>query len=284
MLFRSREDNKRELLNLSINPTESTASWQEALKSIKKRGVSKVDLIVADGLKGLEDAVHQLFPEAKFQKCIVHKIRNILQKIRPKEKEQVACELKEVFNNFSEMSTRKDGIDQFVLFVECWKPKYSHLARQLDHTLAYYFTYIDFPVATRRIVYATNSLENLNKMIRKATKNKLSFEKPSRLLDYLFVIIKEFEENNWMKYPVTTMNEWSKDTIEQRNPFVGIAGDSGGDFIDSLICAHLLVSLFVIECVAIFFAKKGSGARLQCLAGDIFHLFAFFVKETGISE
>ena len=76
-----------------------------------------------------------------------------------------------------------------------------------------------FPVATRRIVYATNSIENLNKMIRKATKNKLSFEKPSRLLDYLFVIIKEFEENNWMKYPVTTMNEWPKDTIEQRNPF-----------------------------------------------------------------
>ena len=213
IVYGIRQDNKRELLNLSINPTESTTSWQEALKSIKKRGVSKVDLIVADGLKGLEDEVHQLFPEAKFQKCIVHKIRNILQKIRPKEKEQVACELKEVFNNFSEMSTRKDGIDKFVSFVERWKPKYSHLARQLDHTLEYDFTYIDFPVATRRIVYATNSLENLNKMIRKATKNKLSFEKPSRLLDYLFVIIKEFEENNWMKYPVTTMNEWSKDTI-----------------------------------------------------------------------
>ena len=209
-----REDNKRELLNLSINPTESTASWQEALQRIKKRGVSSVDLIVADGLKGLEDEVHQIFPEAKFQKCIVHKIRNILQKIRPKEKEQVASELKEVFNNFSELSSRKNGIDKFVSFVKRWEPKYNHLERQLDDTLTYYFTYVELPVSTRRIVYSTNSIENLNKMIRKATKNKLSFEKPSRLLDYLFVVIKEFEENNWMKYPVTAMNEWQKDTVK----------------------------------------------------------------------
>ena len=58
-------------------------------------------------------------------------------------------------------------------------------------------------------IYTTNSIEALNKKIRKATKNKQSFEKPERLLDYLFVIIKDFEAENWMKHPVNTYSHWT---------------------------------------------------------------------------
>ena len=52
------------------------------------------------------------------------------------------------------------------------------------------------------MIYTTNSIENLNRVIRKATKNKLSFETPDNLLDYVFMVIKEFEEKSWMKYLV----------------------------------------------------------------------------------
>jgi len=54
------------------------------------------------------------------------------------------------------------------------------------------------------MIYTTNSIENLNRIIRKATKNKLSFEKPEYLLDYVFVVIKEFEEKIFQKYPVSS--------------------------------------------------------------------------------
>ena len=60
------------------------------------------------------------------------------------------------------------------------------------------------------MIYSTNFIENLNKKLRKAIKNKQSFEKADRLLDYLFVIIKEFEEENWMKYPVSKFNDWTQ--------------------------------------------------------------------------
>ncbi|MBT4921866.1 MAG: hypothetical protein HON23_02505, partial [Rickettsiales bacterium] len=56
----------------------------------------------------------------------------------------------------------------------------------------------------RRCIYTTNSIESLNSKIKKATRNKLSFEKTQYLLDYLFVVINEFQDNNWMVYPVTT--------------------------------------------------------------------------------
>ena len=55
-------------------------------------------------------------------------------------------------------------------------------------------------------MYTTNSIESLNKKIRKATKNKQSFDKVDRLLDYLFIVIKDFEAENWMKYPVTAFS------------------------------------------------------------------------------
>ena len=72
----------------------------------------------------------------------------------------------------------------------------------------YYFTYIKYPTIVRRSIYSTNSIENLNKKIRKATKNKQSFEKESRLLDYVFFVIKDFEVNNWMQYPVSIFSKW----------------------------------------------------------------------------
>ena len=81
-----REDNKREVVALSINPTESASEWGEIFSDLKnKRGVENVELFVADGIVGLENQIHQVFPKAQFQKCCVHKMRDVLKKARLKE-------------------------------------------------------------------------------------------------------------------------------------------------------------------------------------------------------
>ena len=71
-----------------------------------------------------------------------------------------------------------------------------------DGNIEYYFTYIKFNTQVRRLIYTTNNIENINRLIRKGTKNKLSFESPETLLDYVFMIVKDFEDRNLMKYPV----------------------------------------------------------------------------------
>ena len=53
------------------------------------------------------------------------------------------------------------------------------------------------------MVYTTNSIENLNRQIRKVTKTKVTFEAEENLLDLIFMIIKDFEANNWQVYPVS---------------------------------------------------------------------------------
>ncbi len=199
-----KNNNKRELLTLEINPTESATTWGELFDNLKdKRGVDNIGLIVADGLVGLENEVHRVFPEASFQKCVVHKMRNILNKTRPKEKREMADDLKELFDNFSENDTIEKARIKLDLFIEKWKIKYPNINRFFkEGKIEYYFTYIKYHHIIRRMIYTTNSIENLNKTIRKATKNKLSFESPDTLLDYVFMVIKKFEDKNWSKYAV----------------------------------------------------------------------------------
>lgn len=199
-----RVDNKREILALAINPTEGATFWGEVLDDLKnKRGVKEIGLIVADGVQGLEEEVHRVYPNAQFQKCVVHKMRNILNKTRPQDKTEMAEDLKNVFDNFDSNATLENALNKMNNFINKWKKKYNQISRFFgENSIEYYFTYIKFRPEVRRSIYTTNSIENINRIIRKATKNKLSFESPGSLLDYVFMVVKEFEDKNFMKYPI----------------------------------------------------------------------------------
>ncbi len=199
-----KNDNTRELLTLEVNPTESSTLWGEFFDDLKnKRGVRNIGLVVADGINNLENEVHRVFPKSNFQKCVVHKMRNILNKTRPKDKREMADDLKVLFNNFSENDTIEKAEQKLEIFLDKWKIKYPNMYRFFkEGKIEYYFTYIKYDHRIRRMLYTTNSIENLNKQIRKATKNKLSFESPQTLLDYVFMVIKKFEDKKWSKFPV----------------------------------------------------------------------------------
>jgi len=133
----------------------------------------------------------------------VHKMRNILNKTRPKDKEMLASDFKEVFNNFHEGDTIEKAKVKVEVSCKKWERIYPKIRRFFDErSLDHLFTYIEFPSRVRRMIYTTNSLENVNHLIREGAKNKLSFESPDTLLDYVFMIIKDFEERNFMKFAV----------------------------------------------------------------------------------
>ena len=205
VLYGVTEENTRELLALSLNPTESAEEWREVFQTLKERGVEAVTLVVADGLPGLPEAIQKVFPDARFQVCAVHKIRNILRKTRPGDKEAVARELKWVFDNFETADTVAEAKTKLSAFLDRWQDRYDFAKHFDGETVEHLFTYVSFPPDVRRMIYTTNSIENVNRAIRKATKNKLSFKSPERLLDYIFVVIKDFESKHWQK-PVWQYN------------------------------------------------------------------------------
>ena len=210
IIYGIKDDNTRELLLLEVNPTESSHLWGEYLAKLKNRGVEQIDLIVADGLSGFADAAGIAYPCSKLQRCVVHLQRNILNKIRPKDREELGSGLKSCFNNFSNDSSKEEALRKLQTFVNRWQSSYGRILTKLtdEEFIIDYLTYIDYPVEVRRMIYTTNGIENLNRQIRKVTKTKVTFENERRLLDLIFIVINDFEANNWQRYPLTAFQYW----------------------------------------------------------------------------
>ena len=153
------KNNYRKLLHISVNPTESSNSWEEVLITLKERGVKNINLCVADGIIGLEDKLFKYFPGIKFQKCITHKKRQVLLKTRPKDKREMADDLKEVFDNFEKENTKKDALNKLESFINKWKTKYPNIRNYFKENIKdYYFTYIDYNHNLRRYIYTSNGI------------------------------------------------------------------------------------------------------------------------------
>jgi putative transposase len=127
-----REDYKRELLVLDTNPTEGASNWTEFLTDLRdKRGIQKIDLLIADGLAGMEDELAKVYPKTLFQKCAIHKMRNILNKAKPKDKPEIANDLKQVFDNFESTDTIQKALIKTDLFLKKWDKIYPSFKNQM---------------------------------------------------------------------------------------------------------------------------------------------------------
>ena len=73
---------------------------------LKDKRLDQVSLIVADVLKGLKNQIILDFPEAKLQKCVTHKMRNVTKHVSPKHKQEMNQDLKHIFDNFTEKPSK----------------------------------------------------------------------------------------------------------------------------------------------------------------------------------
>ncbi|PQG62468.1 IS256 family transposase, partial [Enterococcus faecium] len=92
-----RLDGTKEVLGFSIAPTGSSYVWKEILQDLKDRGLEEVLLVVTDGLSGINDSIHSIYPNAQFQQCCVHISRNIAHKVRVSDRQEVCNDFKLVY-------------------------------------------------------------------------------------------------------------------------------------------------------------------------------------------
>jgi len=200
-----REDFTREVIAMYNSPTESAAAWEEVLKDIKQRGVEKIDLVVADGLPGLEEKVLTHFPEALFQKCVTHLKRNILTKIRPQDKPAMVADLECLFDVSDNTHTKEKAYTIAADLREKWGKKYPALKKMLDpEALRPYLTCLDFNFKIRTMIYTTNWIERLNKEFRRALKIRNAMPSVDSVLFLLSAIARDMEEGTY-SYPVSNL-------------------------------------------------------------------------------
>jgi transposase-like protein len=179
------EEGYRELLGFYVGGQENAPGWQEMLQDLYQRGLKEVLLGVFDGLPGLEEAFKSIYPKADVQRCVVHKVRNTLNRVRQTDRDRVAEDLKAVYRSF----TRSQAEAQFDVFREKWQAKYPREVSSWEQDLPVLLTFLKYPSSIRSVIYTTNWIERTIKEIRKRLRpmNSLPDVKAAEKIVYLTV-------------------------------------------------------------------------------------------------
>jgi putative transposase len=176
---------EREVLGMWFAQTEGAKFWLGVLTELKHRGVEDVLVCCVDGLTGFPEAIEAVYPHAWVQTCIVHQIRSSTRYVSYRERKAVAADLKKIYT-----APDRDAAElELTAFAEKWDARYPMISASWIENWERIVPFMAFPADVRRIVYTTNTIEALNRQIRKHVKTRGSFptEDAARKLLYLTI-------------------------------------------------------------------------------------------------
>lgn len=166
-----RNDGHKEVLGMWVAETESASFWLSVLTDLKARGVEDILIACTDNLKGFTDAIKGVFANTVTQLCIVHQIRNSCKYVVWKDRKAFCTDLKDVYA----ATNRQAAEDALGTLEQQWGDKYRLAIASWRNNWDNLSSYFDYPMEIRKIIYTTNTIENLNRGIRKYTKTKVQF-------------------------------------------------------------------------------------------------------------
>ena len=164
---------------------EGAKHWLRVLSELKNRGVEDVLMLVCDGLKGLPDAVGEVWPRTVVQTCVVHLLRASFRYAARQDWDKIAKALKPVYTAPSEDA----ATTRFLEFAEVWGTKYPAIVRLWESSWAEFTPFLQFDAEIRRIVCTTNSIESVNARIRKAVRSRGHFPTEQAALKCVYMAV-----------------------------------------------------------------------------------------------
>lgn len=161
-----RRDGTKELIALDDGYRESEEAWKEVLRKLKRRGLRAPALAVGDGALGFWAALAEIYPETKQQRCWVHKLRNILDKLPKRLQEQAKELLRNVMyaaDAASAKTARKD-------FEQAFSSNYEKAVARLTDDWDELFTFMDFPAEHWQHLRSSNVIESIFAPVKARTK------------------------------------------------------------------------------------------------------------------
>lgn len=155
-------EGRREIVGLHIGPSEAETFWSTFLKSLVKRGLKGVKLVISDAHEGLKGAIRRVLG-ATWQRCRVHWMRNALAYVPKGQQTMVAAALRQAFLQPDQESARRVWRQMADQFRARW-PKLGALMDDSEHDV---LAYMAFPTQHRAKLHSTNSLERLNKEVKR---------------------------------------------------------------------------------------------------------------------
>jgi len=200
-------DGTRDILGLwagEHGDGEGAKYWLRVLAEIKNRGTQDVCIVVCDGLKGLPDAVGQVWPQTIVQTCIVHLLRNSFRYASRKDWAAIAKDLKPVYTAPSEQA----ALDRFADFSGKWEKRYPAIIRLWTNAWAEFVPFLAFDTEIRTIICTTNAIEAINARIRRAVNARGHFPTEQAALKCIYLAIMSLDPTGKGRKRWT--NRWKK--------------------------------------------------------------------------
>lgn len=161
------EEGRRDVLAIFNIPTESATGWSDIFDTLKERGVQKIGLMVADGIKGLDVVVGEKFPGTPLQRCVTHLKRNMFAKVSHGDKGALASDLRDIFRTGQRDYTIEMAWKKWQDMCERWGKDYRAFKLMRNNAdYKAYMTYLNYAPE----IQSMNWIERLNRDFRRVTR------------------------------------------------------------------------------------------------------------------
>jgi putative transposase len=189
-----RADGIKEVLGMWLNKTESASFWMSVLSDLKTRGVEDILIACTDNLAGFTKAIKGVFPETITQLCIVHQIRNSMKFVVYKDLREFCKDIKNIYTAINE----EQAVQALKSVKTKWGEKYKYAIDGWERNWENLMPFLEYPTELRTIMYTTNTIENLNRGIRKYTKTKVQFPDEKSVKKSVYLAIMN-NQKSWVK-------------------------------------------------------------------------------------
>ena len=187
-------DGRRSVLAVELAQRESLTSWRDFLLQLRERGLSGVEFVVSDHHLGLKKAIGELLPEAIWQRCYVHFLRNALDYLPRKAGDDCLQELRWLYDRRNLDEARRD----LSAWLQKWQQKHAKLCNWVEETIDETLSFYKLPLQHHKHLKSTNMLERLNEELKRRTHVVRIFPNAESCLRLVRALAVESHEN-WIE-------------------------------------------------------------------------------------
>lgn len=184
----------RDVLGLYISKSEGARQWGFILEDLQRRGVEDVFIFCVDGLTGFKEVIQEVFPTSNVQRCIVHMVRTSVRFISSKDKKAVCRDLRNIYTSADE----NQALMALENFATKWDKKYPEIAEKWRDNWEELMMFMTFKKHLRRMIYTTNPVEAVHRVMRKTTKAKGAWTSDNALIKQLYLTLMH-NEKSWKR-------------------------------------------------------------------------------------
>ncbi len=190
---------KRQIIDFMVTSSESEAKWEGFLNSLYVRGLmgEVLSLIVTDGNKGLHRAVDMIYPQVKRQRCWAHKLRNVANRLKKKQRDECIKEAQPIYD----AENRKEAIVLYKKWAKKWKSLAPKAVKCLEDDLEDLLNVYYCPKEIRIKLRTTNVIERAFREVRRRTRPMSCFNNVQSIQRIVYAVISHQNEK-WRKKPL----------------------------------------------------------------------------------